>query len=385
MNGEQRSKFPRLFEIDRDLDRLIREIDLLHYLNPLNIEQEKRRFFASKFTEDPVFRYRKVKFNPFWLQRKFFSQPLEDIEDPDIRRLYHDTIYEYSGLVNCISSVGEEKKFFYNSLRVFGAPKEKDVRNAQFILHFHKEEDAEDLVPRYRADEAESFFQAFGQQYNLKFRIRQTNSITGGAMALNAAKTLMVKKNAKFSDHDLRILAHHELGVHMLTTFNAMIQPLRIFSNGLVANNQTQMGLAVLSEYLSDSLSLQRLKELAYRVIASDSLVKGSSFSDTFDLLYSQYKLDRESAWYISLRAHRGGGLTNDYHYLSGLKKIYDYHTSSGDMDLLLSGKVGLDEVPLLKKMKELGLLVKNEYHTPVFQANHNSKDKMEFVLRNLK
>lgn len=385
MNGEQRRKFSRLFEIDRNLDRLIREIDLLHYLNPLNIEQEKRRFFASKYNEDPVFRYRKVKFNPFQLQREFFSQPLEDIEDSDIRRLYHDTIYEYSGLVNCISSVGEEKKFFYNSLRVFGAPKEKDVRNARFILHFHKEEDAEDMVPRYRADEAESFFQAFGQQYNLNFRIRQTNSITGGAMALNAAKTLMVKKNAKFSDNDLHILAHHELGVHMLTTFNGLNQPLRIFSNGLAGNNQTQMGLAVLSEYLSDSLSLQRLKELAYRVIASDSLIKGGSFSDTFDLLYSQYKLDRESAWYISLRAHRGGGLTNDYHYLSGLKKIYDYHSQTGDIDLLLSGKVGLEEVPLLKKMKDLGLLVDNHYHTPVFNKNQNTKDKMEFVLGNLK
>lgn len=385
MSTASREDYKRLFEIDRNLDGLIRDIDLLNYLNPLNIEQEKRRFFASKFNEDPVFKYRKVKFNPFEVQREFFSQPLEDIEDRDIQQLYHDTIYEYSGLVNCIAAVGQQKKFFYNSLRIFGTPKEKDVKNAHFILHFHREEDAEDMVPRYSADEAESFFQAFGQRYNLKFRIKQTNSITGGAMALNAAKSLVVKKNAKFSDSDLRVLANHEIGVHMLTTFNGLNQPLQIFSNGLVNNNQTQMGLAVLSEYLSDSLSLKRLKELAYRVLASDSLIKGNSFSDTFDMLYSQFKLDKEASWYITLRAHRGGGFTNDFHYLSGLKKIYDYYSQDRDVDLLLMGKVGLDDAPLLQKMKDLGLAIENEYHTPIFNKNRNSNDKMEFVLSNLK
>lgn len=385
MNPQQRQEYSRLFDIDRNLDRLIRDIDLLNYLNPLNIEQEKRRFFVSKFNEDPVFRYRKVKFNPFEVQREFFSQPLEDIEDSDIQQLYHDTIYEYSGLVNCIAAVGQEKKFFYNSLRIFGTPKEKDVKNARFILHFHKEEDAEDMVPRYSADEAESFFQAFGERYNLKFRIKQTNSITGGAMALNAAKTLVVKKNAKFSESDLHILANHEIGVHMLTTFNGLNQPLQIFSNGLVHNNQTQMGLAVLSEYLSDSLSLKRLKELAYRVLASDSLIKGNSFSDTFDMLYSQFKLDKEASWYITLRAHRGGGLTNDFHYLSGLKKIYDYYAQDKDVDLLLMGKVGLEDAPLLQKMKDMGLAVENQYHTPIFNKNRNTNNKMEFVLSNLK
>lgn len=145
------------------------------------------------------------------------------------------------------------------------------------------------------------------------------------------------------------------------------------------------MGLAVLSEYLSDSLSLKRLKELAYRVLASDSLIKGNSFSDTFDMLYSQFKLDKEASWYITLRAHRGGGFTNDFHYLSGLKKIYDYYSQDKDVDLLLMGKVGLDDAPLLQKMKDMGLAVENQYHTPIFNKNRNSNDKMEFVLSNLK
>ena len=67
MTKEVRAQYVNLLEIDQNLDRLVRDIDLLNYLNPLNIEQEKRRFFTSKYNEDPVFNYRKIKFDPFRL------------------------------------------------------------------------------------------------------------------------------------------------------------------------------------------------------------------------------------------------------------------------------------------------------------------------------
>lgn len=385
MNREIREKYRSIFEIDQNLNALIRNIDLLNYLNPLNVEQEKKRFFISKFNTDPDFKYRKVKFEAYRLQREFFSQRLEDIEDEQIRKLYHDAIYEYSGLVQCIASVGRDKKFFYNSLRVFGTPQEKDVKNAKFILHFHKEEDAEEMVPRYNADEAKAFFQAFGEKHDFNFRIKKTNSITAAAMSLNASKTLMVQKNHKFSDNDLKILANHEIGVHMLTTFNALNQPLHIFSHGFANNTLTQDGIAVFSEYMSDSLSLKRMKELAYRVLVSDSLIKGYSFSDTFDMLYSQYKLDKETAWSITLRSHRGGGFTKDYLYLSGLKKIYDYFSAGKDIDLLLSGKVALGDTDMIIRLREKGLAVENKYFTQAFRENRNTNDKLEFLLSNLK
>src|SRR6056297_1834353 len=130
MTDKTRDYYKTLLEIDQNLDRLVREIDVLNYLNPLNIEQEKKRFFGSKFSEDPVFKYRKLKFDPYTLQRQLFSQRLEDIPDEDIHKLYYDAIYEYSGLVQCVATVGKGKKFFYNSLRVFGTPTEKDVKNA---------------------------------------------------------------------------------------------------------------------------------------------------------------------------------------------------------------------------------------------------------------
>ena len=42
------NEFPQVFEIDGNLDRLIHKIELLSYVNPINVEKEKHRFFCIK-------------------------------------------------------------------------------------------------------------------------------------------------------------------------------------------------------------------------------------------------------------------------------------------------------------------------------------------------
>ncbi len=377
--------YRNLFEIDQNLDSLVKNIELLNYLNPLNIEQEKKNFFACKYRKNPVFNYRKIKFNPYKMQRLFFNQQLEHIKDDHIRKLYQDIIYEYSGLIQCIETIGSGKGFYYNSLKVFGTPKERDVENARFILHFEDEIPESTAIKMHCVDDAETYFREFAKRYAFTFNIKKSTHISASAMVLNASETLLLKKNYHFSDNELQVLANHEIGVHMVTTFNGKSQPLKIFSNGFVNNTETQEGLAVFSEYLSGCLTLRRMKELAYRVIAADSLIKGYDFKDTFDLLYSQYKLDRENAWQITLRAHRGGGFTKDYLYLTGLKKIYDYYHNDHDMDILLTGKVTLEDKESIKRLQKLGLANKSMHITDSFSQNLNTNKKLDFILCNLK
>lgn len=374
-----------LFEIDQNLNRLVQNIELLNYLNPLNIEQEKKRFFASKFSENPQFKYRKIKFSPFKLQRLFFNQRLERIENEDIRRFYRDIVYEYSGLIECIETIGKGKKFYYNSLKVFGTPKERDVENARFILHFEDEDEGDTMISKYTASEAQVYFEDFGKRYNFEFNIKQSTNVSAAAMVLNATNTLVLKKNNKFSDNQLKVLANHEIGVHLVTTHNGKSQPLKIFSNGFINNTETQEGLAVLSEYMSGNLTLTRMKELAHRVIAADSLIKGYSFADTFDLLFNQYKVDRHKAWLITLRVHRGGGFTKDFLYLTGLKKVYDYYQGGNDLSKLLTGKVTLESIPIIDKLTDLGLAMPSTHITDSYASNLNKNPKLDFILSNLK
>ncbi|UWX56442.1 flavohemoglobin expression-modulating QEGLA motif protein [Maribacter litopenaei] len=382
---ELRKEYPYVFQIDGNLNRLIKGIELLSYVNPLNGEKEKQAFFSSKYTQNPEFRYPKLKFDPYKLHRMFFSQRLERIRDEKLKAAYQEIIYYYSNMVQCIESIGQKNRFHYNSLRVYGSPTEKDVENAKYILHFADEEATADMEKIYTPEDAKEYFENFARQYDFPLNIKYSTSIAADAMVSNATKTLFIKRNTKFSKNQLLTLANHEIGVHLVTTYNAEKQPLKIFSNGFPKNVETQEGLAVFSEYTSGALTLKRLKELSHRVLASDSLIKGYSFADTFDLIHSQYKLNRDSAFSITLRAHRGGGFTKDRLYLSGLRKIYKRYLQGKSMDVLLSGKVSLDSEEFIEHLLQKGLAVANTFDNLAYNTNKNENKTLDFILNNLK
>ncbi|UII75757.1 flavohemoglobin expression-modulating QEGLA motif protein [Flagellimonas sp. HMM57] len=383
--GNLEKEYDHLFEIDANLDRLVRRIELLNYINPLNIEKEKQRFFASKFTSEPNFKYPKLKFNPYKLHRLFFSQRLERIADDRLRQLYQDVIYHYANMIQCIETIGKGKNFYYNSLRVYGTPRERDVQNARFILHFADEPVSSDMEKVFSPEEAKSYFLNFSKQYDFPLQVRFSTHIAADAMVSNSSQTLVIKKNAKFSKNQLLTLANHEIGVHLVTTYNGLLQPLKIFSNGLAKNVETQEGLAVFSEYMGGALTLKRLKELAYRVLAADSLIKGYSFADTFDLIHGQYKLNRHEAFAITLRAHRGGGFTKDRLYLSGLSKIYRKYQKEESLDVLFTGKVALENEDVIRYLKNLGLAQPITYKSHSFAQKLNTNTTLDFILNNLK
>ncbi len=382
---ELQTEYAPLFEIDANLDRLVRRIELLSYVNPLNIEKEKQRFFSSKYKQEPEFKYPKLKFDPYKLHRLFFSQRLERIKDEQIRQLYTDIIYHYANMVQCIETIGKGKEFYYNSLRVYGTPTEKDVQNAKFILHYEDEPPSADMEKVFTPEEAKAYFEDFAQQYDFPLNIYFSTNLSAEAMVSNARQALLIKRNTTFSKNQLLTLANHEIGVHLVTTFNGLLQPLKIFSHGFPKNVETQEGLSVFSEYMSGALTLRRLKELSYRVLASDSLIKGYSFSDTFDLIHGTYKLNRNDAFTITLRAHRGGGFTKDRLYLSGLKKIYRRYKNGESMDNMLSGKVALHYEEEIKYLQGLGLAKEITHTNYAFEHKSIDNDTLDFILDNLK
>ncbi|MCF6280541.1 MAG: flavohemoglobin expression-modulating QEGLA motif protein, partial [Flavobacteriaceae bacterium] len=249
-----------LLEIDKKIDFLVKKIELLNYINPTNIEEEKARFFNSKFTVEPNFKYPNLEFNSFELQRQLFAIKIEEIEDTVLRKLYEDIIYEYSGLIECIDTISEGKKFYYNSLRSFGTPTEIDVENAKFILHFKDETNIEKALPRFDVHETEQQFRAYSKRYDFTYTIKHSDKLSAIAMVLNNQQTLVLNSNHTFSQNDIDILTNHEIGVHMVTTMNSLRNKLKIFSHGFPNNTETQEGLAVYAEFMSNSLNIKRLK-----------------------------------------------------------------------------------------------------------------------------
>jgi uncharacterized protein (TIGR02421 family) len=373
-----------VLKIDKELDVLVKKIELLNYINPLNIQSEKERFFASKFTVNPNFVYPKVDFDAFDLQRSLFALPIEKIKDEVLHQLYEDIIYDYSGLIEFITTIGHGKKFYYNSLRSFGTPTEKDVQNANFILHFKDEIDPLNSKPKYDVYQTEKLFREYSKRYDFDYKIVHSDKLAAIAMVLSNDQTLVLNSNHVFSQNDIEVLTNHEIGVHMVTTMNSLLNPLKIFSHGFPNNVETQEGLAVFSEYMSNSLTLHRLKVIAYRVIAVHSLEKGYDFVQTFKLLHAQYNLDSETAFKITLRVHRGGGFTKDYLYLTGLRKMYQFYKNTKNLIPLLSGKTSLEYLDHINYLYDKGFAVPPKYITDSFNSNNNHDKKLDFILENL-
>ncbi|MBF0384201.1 MAG: DUF1704 domain-containing protein, partial [Magnetococcales bacterium] len=148
-----------------------------------------------------------------------------------------------------------------------------------------------------------------------------------------------------------KALLQHEIGVHMLTQFNGMQQPLHMLSSGFGNYESFQEGLAVMAEYLSGGLTLYRLKVLAARVVAVLDMINGAPFIHTFAKLNEELGFSSESAFSITMRIYRGGGLTKDAIYLAGLVEVLEYLANGGTLDSLWIGKIGRSHIPIIQEL----------------------------------
>jgi uncharacterized protein (TIGR02421 family) len=137
----------------------------------------------------------------------------------------------------------------------------------------------------------------------------------------------------------------------MATTMNSFNQKLKIFNIGLPVNTRTQEGLAILAEYLSGNITLDRLKKIALRVIIVDLMARGADFIECFNELLNEYNVEENEAFNVVTRVFRGGGFTKDYLYLSGFVKVFRFWEDHHDLTPLLVGKTSLAYLSTIEEM----------------------------------
>jgi uncharacterized protein (TIGR02421 family) len=283
--------------------------------------------------------------------------PVSDIKSPILRRLYREVINTLALDIDLVSSIGKES-FLYNSLRVYGEPNINDIKNAQFLLYAPEIDLKPNIKNKLSLEEITSRFEDAALSFGLKYSIKLTDKIVAKAMVNNSTKQVLLNKHDSLNTHELESLVHHELGVHALTTENAEKQLLSIFKLGLPGNTHTQEGLAIYNEYLSGNLTLDRLKELALRVIAIDHMLRHQNFRKTYNYIKNMSNLDEDSCFRLITRVYRGGGFTKDYLYLSGLRDIIK-SVKEKDFNLLFIGKTSLKFIPTLKELYQNGWISK--------------------------
>ncbi|MBN1599297.1 MAG: flavohemoglobin expression-modulating QEGLA motif protein [Bacteroidales bacterium] len=372
-----------LLNADKQLFNLVKDFEILNYVNPLNIEQEKKQFYKSKYSVNPQFKYRQIIIDPFSFKKKLYAIPVEKIRDINIQILYKDIIDAYADKVDMIANIGNNK-FLYNSLRYFGEPDETDVSNAHFLLHIPSQPEdyqSNDLG----AFDVEHYFKKTLENYGFSCKIEISRNTVSKVMVLNSRKLIRIRRDARFTEKGLYALAEHEIGVHMLTTINARLQPLKFLWLGMPVNTMTQEGLAVLSEYLSGNITVTRLKELALRVLAIKSMLQGNDFRKTYQFLVEQNVLDEDKAFYLTARVYRSGGFTKDYLYLKGFRKVLDLYQNNNSVESLLIGKTSLKYHSIINEMIERKLLLPPKYVTNVFRNPIEESPIINFIISGIK
>jgi len=350
----------KVWEIDNELAEYSNLFDFLLLVTPINTMDAWKNFAENKYLKAPVFHYRPMPIEPELIKRKIYNLPIEDISDPTIAFLFRDKRKEIDRMLNMMLE-REKPDFMHSSLQIFGNIDEHLLDVARAILvaaEPNYEQENQDLLNAWEfAQMAENeLIWLKKQDASILTAVRVRDDVDGVMVSrgiLNINKSYQISRRRAFA------LIQHEIGTHVVTYYNGKAQPLKLFYIGVPGYEQLQEGLAVFSEYLCGGLTNQRMRILAARVVAVNSMITGNSFVDTFFLLTDKYLFTPEAAFHITMRVYRGGGLTKDAVYLKGLLNLIEYIKLGNDIAPLLIGKIRQDYIPVINELTFRGLLSK--------------------------
>jgi uncharacterized protein (TIGR02421 family) len=342
-------------EVDRKLADINESYDFLLQVTPANAERAWRRFRRRRFEETPSFTYRPLPIDPVLMKRRLFQVPVERVEDPTLEQIFREKQTELDRQLTLLLDIGT-RRFLYGGLQLYGRPEEKLVQTAGEVLaslpgrdgegsrkkHLNAQEFA-DLARREVCYYARLFPEFHGT-------VEVRDDVYSGLLV--SWGKLLIGRETRIPVWRAEALLQHEVGTHMVTDSNGRAQPFRQLYAGLAGYDELQEGLAVLAEYLVGGLSRARLRLLAGRVIAASSLVEGATFVDVFRLLHKTHGFDQNTAFTVTMRIFRGGGLTKDAVYLRGLLRVLDHVRGGGELELLFLGKIAIRHIPLIKELQ---------------------------------
>jgi uncharacterized protein (TIGR02421 family) len=196
------------------------------------------------------------------------------------------------------------------------------------------------------------------------------------ADAASGSDYIKLRKDALFSERDIRTLEVHEGWVHAGTTINGRAQPICTFlSKGTPSTTITQEGLAMLVEVISLSSHPARLRRVTDRIRAIRMAESGATVLDVCHKLCTEGR-PAEEAYPTCVRVFRGslptaGPFTKDLSYSKGFVLIYNFirlAVRRGRLDripLLFCGKLMLNDVGSLAGLVEEGLVIRPRFLPP--------------------
>lgn len=347
-------KTPNYYEIDQKLVQIDSKIKLLYHLRPINLEDEKNKFFKN-FNTNPQFEYPQLGFDPLEL-----VEELSKIETDDsaLGQIFHSKKEEISQKIALLEAIDEER-FTEISTQLFGKPSEKDILICEknLIELDQKQLRRESEEKEISAQEAKIIFEETFATYKLKnWKVKLKDEMVTDCVA-GKNNSLFLKKNSVFTRKRIDSLIIHEVETHILTAENGKIQPYEIFNKGLANYLTIQEGLAMYNIEQQLKIPFEKNYRVMSNVIAINKALTGS-FVETFETIL-KYGIPMEQAFRSALKAKRGysdtskkGALTKDYIYFKGYELIKQFVENGGDIKSLYFGKISINDISILKNIQ---------------------------------
>jgi uncharacterized protein (TIGR02421 family) len=345
----------------------------------------ERDFFASGCRELPRPEYR---VSPEVAEAGVRFKALKALVPGDgaIEIFLRDTCDAFATAARMLAAAGT-RDFYHHSVELYGRPAsltaDRRTTNLGLAQHFRGVVDgvagrapipspqdelcysAEEVVPLLAARFA-AFFP--GQQIGVEL----TDGIPAKAVA--GVDGVRIKRGVRFSARDLSQLEFHEGHVHVATALNGRAQPVVPFIGyPSPRTTATQEGLAVLTEFLTQSTSIDRLRRLADRTLAIKIAEEGADFRELYRFFLERGN-DENAAFDAARRVCRGGlcaggaPFTKDVCYLDGLLRVTNFLRVAlvkghlADVSLFFAGKIAVEDVPLFGRLQREGLVRAPQY-----------------------
>ncbi len=374
---DQKDKL-RLIKLANILYKASRKVRILSHLNwPSSV---RYNFFRSGSEKLPNLTY--PPFDPSPIRHRL-SKAMDLMGDTPFDQWFKTKLQDIEAGINLISQCGK-KEFFKFSSKIYGLPKGKlrdgkttplDLANRFSSVMEHYKNSSRlmdhDLMTANEVGEMmkKKIKDIFG---NESPEILVVDNISAKATA--SSKRIRLRKGASFTEKDVDQLMHHEALVHVATSLNGRAQDkIKLLGANYGAVTKTQEGLAVFSEFITGCIDIDRMNRISDRVVAIQMAIDGASFIDVYRYFKDRTRL-KTDAFENARRVFRGGVIsggapfTKDIVYLDGMIRVHNLFRAAinkgklNDLEILFSGKIDLDDIPILLKMKKEGLINKPKY-----------------------
>lgn len=337
-------------ETDQQINKIDSKIKLLFHLRPINLEEEKKKFFTD-IAYNPQFEYPRHKFDSLELTEEL---QMIKTDDSPLGQLFERKKQEVFKKIRLLESMGEDM-FTKLSIDLYGAPSEEEKEECIRLI---KEipPPSEEQSYLYNQNEVKNEFEKALNKYGLNdWKVKIKEGLVADCV-VGKNNHLFIKDGAIFTKKRIKALIVHEIETHILTAENGKKQPYEIFNRGTAGYLETQEGMAMYNvEQQRGEPFEKNAKALGHVVCIYEAL--NSSFSEVFKIL-TKIGMDKEKAFRSCLKAKRGfydtsrkGAFTKDYIYYKGYHSIKEFIEEGGALEDLYIGKINLRD---LEKIKEL-------------------------------